>query len=149
MRLGLLLSPLLLSLAGCIGEQGPPQPGPGPLPPSLLLDRLPNGTLQLYLHAKHGNVRYGFLNVTVENTTQVSRPFAYAIDLALGVKGAHLAVEAVEGEVPYHWEARYQLNETGPVPLLTVETYDGHENGYAVGREFGLPYEKLLPREEH
>lgn len=143
----LLLAPLLL--AGC--TQGPAGPGPaaapGPLPPSLLVDRTANATLQVYLHAKHGNVRYDFINVTVENLTVASEALAYAVDLHLAVPAAHLDVTVVEGEVTYRWAARYALNDTEDPPLLTVEPFDREAGTYDDARDAALPHEKLLPRE--
>lgn len=145
--LWLLLAPLLL--AGC--TQSPagagPLVSPGPLPPSLLLDRTANGTLQVFVHAKQGLTRYDFINLSVENITLLSRARAYAVDVPLDVPAAHLGVEVVEGEVTYVWAARYALNLTADGPMLTVETVDDH-GAYAEPRDVALPHEKLLPRDE-
>lgn len=143
-RLWLLLAPLLL--AGCTQPGASPPPTPGPLPPSLLVDRALQGTLQLYVHAKQGNVRYDFINLSVENATLLIRASAYAVDHTLPEAAAHVEVEAVDAGVVYHWAARVALNETARPTSLIVETWDGEE-GYSFPREFALPYEKLLPRE--
>jgi hypothetical protein len=157
MRLGLLAVPLLL-LAGCTQEtpSPPSPPGPGALPPSLLVDRSANGTLQVYVHAKQGNVRYAFINLTEFNDFEPNltwssrtRPFpsVYAVDLDLGVPAANLSVEVVEGDVTYRWQARHILNLTAEPMTLIVQPYDAGERA-APARDHSLPFEKLLPRAE-
>lgn len=153
MRLWLLLPSLLV--AGCL-QPGAPQTAPpvttNPLPPSLLLDRTPNGTLQVYVHAKQGNVRYDFINLTERNDFQpnltwVSRTTpheaAYAVDVDLGAARANLTVDVVQGDARMTWSARVALNETARPATLRVETLEEH-GVYATPREFPLPFERLL-----
>lgn len=155
-RVWLFLAPLLL--AGC--TQPPPGPSPqatGPLPPSLLVDRTANGTLQVYVHAKQGNVRYDFVNLTEYNDFEPSLTWhsrerthaeVYAVDLVLERPHANLSVEVLEGEVRYAWRATFDLNLTARVAMLDVQAYDASAEAWDERRTFGLPYEKLLPREE-
>lgn len=142
MRVWLLLGPVLL--AGCAQPAPPPAQGAAPLPPSLLVDRSPAGTLHLFVHAKQGNVRYDFLNLSVENETLASRAGRYALEEVLDTSAAHILVEATEGSAAYRWEARLALNGTARPPTLRVEAYEPGE-GYAEPLERALPFEKLLP----
>ena len=144
MRLWLLLAALLL--AGCTQPGASPVPTPGPLPPSLLVDRSPLGTLQLYVHAKQGLVRYDHLNLTVDNATAFRRAGAYSLEEVLPSSSGHVQVDVVQGELAWTWAARLALDPGEHPPLLTVEVLEDGE--YAPARDFGLPYEKLLPRQE-
>lgn len=156
MRLGLLA--LALLLAGCTQPQAGPTPqAPGPLPPSLLLDRTTNGTLQVYVHAKQGNVRYDVVNLTEFNDFMLNATWysstrgfrdVYAVDEDLGRPHANLSVEVLEGEVHYAWRATFDLNLTGRALMLDVKAYDAADEAWDEKRTYGLPYEKLLPREE-
>jgi hypothetical protein len=155
MRLWLVLAPLLL--AGCTQPAEPMQPAaPSALPPSLLLDRTVAGTLQLYVHAKQGNVRYDFINVTEWNDFQPNvtwsnrtspREDAYALDLDVGRGRATFAVEVVEGDTHYAWGARVALNDTARPPSINVAAMDP-DGSFGAARDVALPYEKLLPRAE-
>jgi hypothetical protein len=141
-----------LVCTGCVSPDAAPAPPAPPgaslLPPSVVVDRaVGRDALQVYVHAKQGNVRYAHLNLSVDNATMEQRAGAYALDVVLDRTEAHLVVEVVDGDVPYRWAARVALNLTEEPRTLLVAAHDPGD-GYARERAHALPYEKLLPREE-
>lgn len=152
MRFRLLLATALL--AGCTQPEAGPAP-PSLVPPSLVVDRVGNASLQLYVHSKQGNVRYDFVNLTEHNDREVSdwssaevtrRTMAYAVDVVLPKPWVNLTVEVVESDVRYVWRATFDLNLTGRNPAVDVHAYDAAGDAWEPRRTLGLPFEKLLPR---
>lgn len=143
----LLTSLLAVAISGCTSsrEPLPSLPPPSLLPPSLLVDRGLSDGLQLYVHAKQGNVRYAFINLSVENATARGLVEIYSFETELATRAAHVLVDAVEGSVTYSWEGRLELNETDD-ERMWVEPLT--EDGYADRFVALLPYEKLLERRE-
>jgi hypothetical protein len=145
----MLLLPVLL--AGCTQPAASPGAAPPPaaslslLPPTLLLDRAPNDTLEAVVHGKAGNVRYDRINVSVDGKLVLQRTMVYALDEALPAAQANLTVRVEEGDAAYNWSARVALNLTAHPPLLDVVPW---ENGaWGAERNATLPFEKLLVRE--
>jgi hypothetical protein len=160
-RLSLLL--LALLLAGCTQPTTPQAQPSGPalvLPPSVLFDRTSNGTLQLYLHAKQGNVRLDWTNVTLRNdfqTNAANRTNAtwtertqsferrYAVDLDLGATRANVSVEAVDRGTHYTWSGRVLLNDT-VATRVRIEPWT--DEGWSRPFNATLPFETYLARAE-
>lgn len=156
MRLLLALAPLLV--AGCLQPGPSPAPSPAPaslLPPTLLIDRgSQNGSLQFYVHAKQGNVRYDWINLTLAppgeagNFTRRSPTNtvhdAYALDVVADQPRLDVRVEAVAGERFYAWAAGVALNLTGARPTLHILPMAGAGAGASGDRNVTLPFEELL-----
>ena len=111
--------------------------------------------LQLYVHAKHGNVRYDAVNITEYNdfepnlawhSTTRSEQDVYALDALLRGPRANLTVEVLEGSVAYRWSGRLLLNLTADPPLLTVEAFEPLGERAPLSN-VTLPFEALLARE--
>jgi hypothetical protein len=165
----LLLAPFLL--AGCAGgpnapgSAAPPPAPPTMLPPSLLVDLGANASagdppsLQVYVHAKNGNVRYDFLNLTERNDAPAGDPSlltwrervtgrerAYALDEDLDRQHANLSLEAVAGAAKWSWSGNLTLVTTASPPLLRLAFLDP-ARGWQEPVNVTLPYETLLAPE--
>lgn len=151
MRSWLLVFPLLLT--GCTQTETSPArspTGPSPstliasLPPALLVDRSLQGTLQLVVHAKQGNLRYDFINITVDNATLQSERGAYTAEIVLNTTQARVVVQVVATEGKYAWRAWLQLNATAKPPTVLIQPLDAANSPQ---QNATLPFEKLLEAE--
>jgi hypothetical protein len=158
-RLGLLL--LALLLAGCTQPTTPQAQPSGPglvLPPSVLFDRTSSGTLQLYVHAKQGNVRLDWANVTLRgdfhvgngtNATGTERTESferrYAVDLDLGAPRVNVTLEAIDRGARYTWSGRVLLNDT---VATRVHVQPWTAEGWSRPLNATLPFETYLARAE-
>ncbi|MCA1814082.1 MAG: hypothetical protein LC624_09045 [Halobacteriales archaeon] len=149
MRLLLALAPLLI--AGCLGSGPQAQPQTQPislLPPSLLIDRgATNASLQVYVHAKQGNVRYDAIVITphvaeaaAPNATLVHQA-VYAVDVQYDRAQENFTITAFEGPQRYQWDGNVALNLTAP--SIAVSVLDP-QRGWLPAVNATLPYETLL-----
>ncbi|MBI4392247.1 MAG: hypothetical protein HY556_00415 [Euryarchaeota archaeon] len=137
------LLPLILVFGGCLSVGAPSSGSPLQHPKLLLADGY-DGRVEVYVHSAFGELRYDWLNLSLDNATSIALNDTYALNNKTGNSSFHLRIDALRAENRFYYELDFALNASGESARITP-----YKAGVALvreARETALPFEKLLER---
>lgn len=136
---------LAIPLAGCLNVGAPHTESPLEHP-KLLLASTFDARVEIYVHSAFGDLKYDWLNLTLDNETTLALNDTYALDNKTNLTTFHLRVDAVRDEGSFYYEFDFALNASRVSARVTP--YREGEPVLRDAREQALPFEKLLERVE-